>query len=144
MSVFVDSVTGVDVALAVAGPGARAFAFVLDLSFRTILAVAWYVVAAALYNHGLSLARPLEPDRDVRNRGDAVQVDDDRDQPLSLLAIAQRAHQQACLAVFAGCEQAHVVSADGVLEQRLGLAVPVDDVLGSERVRVDERVCVEH
>jgi uncharacterized RDD family membrane protein YckC len=62
VSFFVDSVTGVDVALAVAGPGARAFAFVLDFSFRTILAIAWYVVAAALYNHHLSIARPLEPD----------------------------------------------------------------------------------
>jgi uncharacterized membrane protein SpoIIM required for sporulation/uncharacterized RDD family membrane protein YckC len=61
MSLFVDSVTGVDVALAVAGPGARAFAFVLDLIFRTALALAWYVVAAALYNHHLSIARPLEP-----------------------------------------------------------------------------------
>lgn len=62
MSFLVDSVTGVDVALAVAGPGARAFAFVLDFSFRTILAIAWYVVAAPLYNHHLSIARPLDPD----------------------------------------------------------------------------------
>jgi uncharacterized membrane protein SpoIIM required for sporulation len=63
MSLYVDSATGVDVALAVAGPGARAFAFVLDFALRTILALAWYLVAAALYNHDLSLARPLEPDR---------------------------------------------------------------------------------
>ena len=62
MNLFVDSVTGVDVALAVAGPGARAFAFVLDFAFRTILAIAWYVVAAALYNQHFSIARPLEPD----------------------------------------------------------------------------------
>ena len=60
MSLYVDSVTGVDVALAVAGPGARAFAFVLDWSFRAILAIAWYVVAAPLYNHALSLHRPAE------------------------------------------------------------------------------------
>ena len=46
MSLYVDSVTGVDVALAVAGPGARAFAFILDFTFRTLLAIAWYVVAA--------------------------------------------------------------------------------------------------
>ena len=45
MSLAVDSVTGVDVALAVAGPGARAFAFVLDFCFRSIIAIAWYVVA---------------------------------------------------------------------------------------------------
>jgi uncharacterized membrane protein SpoIIM required for sporulation len=62
MNLFVDSVTGVDVALAVAGPGARAFAFVLDFAFRTILAIAWYVVAAVLYNQHFSIARPLEPD----------------------------------------------------------------------------------
>ena len=60
MSLLVDSVTGVDVALAVAGPGARAFAFVIDWSFRAILAIAWYVVAAPLYNHAWSLARPPE------------------------------------------------------------------------------------
>jgi len=62
MSLHVDSVTGVDVALAVAGPGARAFAFVLDFLARTILAIAWYIVAAVLYNHHLSIVRPLEPD----------------------------------------------------------------------------------
>jgi uncharacterized membrane protein SpoIIM required for sporulation len=62
MSLHVDSVTGVDVALAVAGPGARAFAFILDFVFRTLIAIAWYVVAAALYNHHLSIARPLGPD----------------------------------------------------------------------------------
>ena len=62
MNLFVDSATGVDVALAVAGPGARAFAFLLDWSFRLILAIAWYLVAAPLYNRDLSFARPLEPD----------------------------------------------------------------------------------
>src|ERR1700692_4199523 len=58
----VDSVAGVDVALALAGPGARAFAFVVDFAFRAALAIAWYVLAAPLYNHHLSLARPPEPD----------------------------------------------------------------------------------
>jgi uncharacterized membrane protein SpoIIM required for sporulation/uncharacterized RDD family membrane protein YckC len=62
MNLFVDSATGVDVALAVAGPGARAFAFLLDWSFRLILAIAWYLVAAPLYNRGLNFTRPLEPD----------------------------------------------------------------------------------
>jgi len=62
MSLYIDSVTGVDVALEVAGPGARAFAFVLDFTFRTLIAGAWYVVAASFYNHHFSLARPLEPD----------------------------------------------------------------------------------
>jgi uncharacterized membrane protein SpoIIM required for sporulation len=62
MTLFVDSATGVDVALDVAGPGARSFAFLLDWAFRVNLAIAWYVVAAPLYNHHLSLARPPEPD----------------------------------------------------------------------------------
>jgi uncharacterized membrane protein SpoIIM required for sporulation/uncharacterized RDD family membrane protein YckC len=62
MNLFIDSVTGVDVALRIAGPGARSFAFLLDWSFRAVLAIAWYVVAALLYNHHVSLARPLEPD----------------------------------------------------------------------------------
>lgn len=58
----VDSVAGVDVALALAGPGARAFAFVVDFILRATLASAWYVLAAPLYNHHLSLARPPETD----------------------------------------------------------------------------------
>jgi uncharacterized membrane protein SpoIIM required for sporulation/uncharacterized RDD family membrane protein YckC len=33
---------------------------VLDWSIRAILAIAWYVVAAPLYNHALSLHRPAE------------------------------------------------------------------------------------
>jgi uncharacterized membrane protein SpoIIM required for sporulation/uncharacterized RDD family membrane protein YckC len=61
MSLFVDSATGVDVELALAGPGARAVAFLLDWVFRLILAIAWYVVAAPLYNQSFSFTRPLEP-----------------------------------------------------------------------------------
>ncbi len=57
----VDSVTGVDVALPVAGPGARSFAFVIDWAIRTILSVAWYVVAAMLHNDSWSIAAPLSP-----------------------------------------------------------------------------------
>ena len=58
----VDSVTGVDVALPVAGPGARSFAFVIDWAIRTILSVAWYIVAALLHNGGWSVVAPLTPD----------------------------------------------------------------------------------
>jgi uncharacterized RDD family membrane protein YckC len=58
----VDSVTGVDVALPVAGPGARSFAFLIDWTIRTILSVAWYIVAALLHNSGWSVAAPLTPD----------------------------------------------------------------------------------
>jgi uncharacterized RDD family membrane protein YckC len=60
----VDSVTGVDVALPVAGPGARSFAFVIDWAIRTILSVAWYVAAALLHNGDWSVGAPLTPDAD--------------------------------------------------------------------------------
>ncbi|HEV7714670.1 MAG TPA: hypothetical protein VGO53_03690, partial [Steroidobacteraceae bacterium] len=46
----VDSVTGVDVSLPVAGPGVRAYAFVIDWHIRAVLFVAWYVVCALVYN----------------------------------------------------------------------------------------------
>jgi uncharacterized RDD family membrane protein YckC len=58
----VDSVTGVDVALPVAGPGARSFAFLIDWQIRAILSAAWYVIAAIQRNHGWSIAAPLNPD----------------------------------------------------------------------------------
>lgn len=58
----VDSVTGVDVSLAVAGTGARVLAFLIDLAIRAILVVAWYVVATLIYNGQWSLSPPLDPD----------------------------------------------------------------------------------
>jgi uncharacterized RDD family membrane protein YckC len=58
----VDSVTGVDVALPIAGPGARSFAFIIDWHIRTVLSVAWYIVAAMLYNGSLHINAPLSPD----------------------------------------------------------------------------------
>jgi uncharacterized RDD family membrane protein YckC len=58
----VDSVTGVDVALPVAGPGARSFAFLIDWHIRAIVGIAWYVVAALIYNGRWSLSAPLSPD----------------------------------------------------------------------------------
>jgi uncharacterized RDD family membrane protein YckC len=57
----VDSVTGVDVTLPVAGPGARSFAFLIDWTIRTVLSAAWYVVAALLHNGSWSLEAPLTP-----------------------------------------------------------------------------------
>ena len=61
-SLVVDSVTGVDVSLAVAGAGARSFAFLIDLLIRSVLVTAWYVVATLLYNRKWSLATPDDPD----------------------------------------------------------------------------------
>jgi uncharacterized RDD family membrane protein YckC len=57
----VDSVTGVDVVLPIAGPGARSYAFLIDWFIRGILFVAWYVVAALIYNRRWSLTAPFNP-----------------------------------------------------------------------------------
>ena len=57
----VDSVTGVDVSLAVAGPGARSYAFLIDWHIRLILACAWYAAGALLFNGRMSLAAPALP-----------------------------------------------------------------------------------
>jgi uncharacterized RDD family membrane protein YckC len=54
----IDSVTGIDVSLPVAGPGARSYAFIIDWHIRLILALAWYVVATLICNGGFSLAAP--------------------------------------------------------------------------------------
>jgi uncharacterized RDD family membrane protein YckC len=54
----VDSVTGIDVSLPIAGPGARSYAFIIDWHIRLILALAWYVVAAVVVNGDFSLAPP--------------------------------------------------------------------------------------
>jgi uncharacterized RDD family membrane protein YckC len=59
----VDSVTGIDVSLPVAGPGARAFAFLIDWHVRLILALAWYVLGTLLYNSRLALNAPLGHER---------------------------------------------------------------------------------
>lgn len=62
-ALVVDSVTGVEVALPVAGPGARSFAFIIDWHIRAILAAAWFVVGMMLYNHEfMNITPPLETD----------------------------------------------------------------------------------
>lgn len=58
----VDSVTGVELALPVAGPGARCYAFVIDWLIRSILFTAWYGAAALVYNGRWSFIAPLSPD----------------------------------------------------------------------------------
>lgn len=55
----VASVTGIDVSLPIAGPGARSFAFIIDWHLRLILALSWYVVGAVIYNGRLALNVPL-------------------------------------------------------------------------------------
>lgn len=58
----VDSVTGVELTLPIAGAGSRCYAFVIDWLIRTILFSAWYGVAALIYNGRWSFAAPLSPD----------------------------------------------------------------------------------
>lgn len=57
----VDSVTGVDVSLHVAGAGARTYAFIIDWHIRLILSIAWFVVGVLIYNRRWSLQPPDEP-----------------------------------------------------------------------------------
>jgi uncharacterized RDD family membrane protein YckC len=57
----VDSVTGIDVSLAIAGPGARSYAFLIDWHIRVLLALGWFVCAALIYNGRLSLGVPDNP-----------------------------------------------------------------------------------
>ena len=45
-SLIVTSPTGVDVELAIAGPGSRAYAFLIDWHIRLLVALTWYVAAA--------------------------------------------------------------------------------------------------
>ncbi|MGH8209726.1 MAG: RDD family protein [Steroidobacteraceae bacterium] len=61
-NLVVDSVTGVDLALPVAGPGARCYAFLIDWLIRVILFTAWYGIAALIYNGRWSFIAPVSPD----------------------------------------------------------------------------------
>ena len=61
-NLVVDSVTGVELTLPVAGPGARSYAFIIDWLIRAILFIAWYGVAALIYNRRWSFSAPLNPD----------------------------------------------------------------------------------
>ncbi len=45
----ISSVTGVDVSVDIAGPGARSFAFVIDWHIRLLLALAWYLLGTLAY-----------------------------------------------------------------------------------------------
>lgn len=85
--------------------------------------------------------RALEANGHIGDRDHAVEVDDDRDQPLAL-PVPQRAPDQARLAVLSGRIETDEVAAEGLGEQLLDLVIPVDEVLGLEGMRVDERVDV--
>lgn len=51
----VQSVTGVDLTLAIAGPGTRSYAFVIDWHIRLLLAGAWLLVATVALNATITL-----------------------------------------------------------------------------------------
>lgn len=61
----IDSATGVEVALPLAGAGGRAYAFVIDWHIRTAFALAWFGAGAALqawWSRGtVSLELPFDP-----------------------------------------------------------------------------------
>jgi uncharacterized RDD family membrane protein YckC len=60
-AVALESATGVEIHLPIAGPGARAYAYLVDWHVRVVLFCAWYVSAALLHNRQLSLSPPLDP-----------------------------------------------------------------------------------
>jgi uncharacterized RDD family membrane protein YckC len=55
----IESVTGIDVSLPLAGPGARSYAFIIDWLIRLTLALSWFVVGAVIYNGRPTLSPPL-------------------------------------------------------------------------------------
>lgn len=62
--VTLQSITGVDVELRIAGAGSRSYAFVIDLHIRFIVAFAWLIVASLLYAGRLVLFDDGEPSLD--------------------------------------------------------------------------------
>lgn len=53
--VTLQSITGVDVELRIAGAGSRSYAFVIDWHIRLVLALAWFVVGTLLYVGNLTV-----------------------------------------------------------------------------------------
>jgi uncharacterized RDD family membrane protein YckC len=51
----VQSVTGVDLTLAIAGPGTRSYAFVIDWHIRFLIAAAWLLIAYYVFDIPLTL-----------------------------------------------------------------------------------------
>jgi uncharacterized RDD family membrane protein YckC len=58
----VDSATGIEVSLPVAGPGVRAYAFLIDWHIRLVLGLAWFGAAYLLYDGNLSFRPPADND----------------------------------------------------------------------------------
>jgi uncharacterized RDD family membrane protein YckC len=60
--ITLQTVTGVDVELTIAGPGARSYAFVIDWHIRILLLLGWVGLAQLIYTGG-SFLLDAEPDR---------------------------------------------------------------------------------
>ncbi len=68
-TITLQSITGVDVELRIAGAGSRSFAFVIDWHIRLILALAWTFTALFLYAGTLNL---FDSDGDLRGAGQLI------------------------------------------------------------------------
>jgi hypothetical protein len=51
----VQSVTGVDLTLKIAGPGTRSYAFVIDWHIRALVAAAWLLIAYYVFDIALTV-----------------------------------------------------------------------------------------
>ena len=87
---------------------------------------------------------PLHADGDVGEREDAVEVDENGDHSRRSLRLTEDSLQEARLPVLPRCVQTDVVAPGGGLEQAPRLLVAVDDVVGTDAPRVDERVRMLH
>ncbi len=59
-SLIITSATGVDVELAIAGPGSRSHAFIIDWHIRLLLALTWFALAAYIQT-GVVYLKPKSP-----------------------------------------------------------------------------------
>jgi uncharacterized RDD family membrane protein YckC len=62
--VTLQSITGVDVELRIAGAGSRSYAFIIDWHIRFVIAFAWLIVASLLYAGQIALFDDSEPNWD--------------------------------------------------------------------------------
>jgi uncharacterized RDD family membrane protein YckC len=54
--ITLQTVTGVDVELTIAGPGSRSYAFIIDWHIRLLLALQWILVGHLIYFGGFRMA----------------------------------------------------------------------------------------
>jgi uncharacterized RDD family membrane protein YckC len=59
--ITLQTVTGVDVELTIAGPGSRSYAFIVDWHIRLLLALQWLLVGHLIYFGGLQMSRQTGP-----------------------------------------------------------------------------------